>query len=324
MTKPRKKAHGAPSKAEISDKEAVRRGKRATWVGFWVNAALGVLKVWGGIVGRSGALVADGLHSFSDFITDAIVLAVVGISRRKPDEEYQYGRGKYETGATLLVSVILVIVAVGLFADGVESVISWAHGTELPQPAPLALIIIILSIGAKEWLFHYTRRVGRSIGSAAVVANAWHHRSDALSSVATLVGVAGAVLLSPRWRVLDPIAVMVVAVFIAIVGVKMALPAVKELLEVSLPQGKIEEIKAITASTPGVITFHRLRSRRNGSRFIIDMHIKVAPDISVCRGHEIASKLERELRRGFGQSTIMNIHVEPYKGEEIRPDGSCE
>ncbi|MDE6310854.1 MAG: cation diffusion facilitator family transporter [Muribaculaceae bacterium] len=307
----------------MAEREAVRRGRHVTWVGFWVNALLGVIKVWGGIVGRSGALVADGLHSFSDFITDAIVLAVVGIARRKPDEAYQYGRGKYETGATLLVAVILVIVAIGLFVDGVRNIIEWAHGTELEQPSILALIIILLSIGAKEWLFRYTRRVGREIGSSVVVANAWHHRSDALSSVATLVGVAGAVTLSPRWRVLDPLAVVVVSIFIVIVGIKMIIPACKELLEVSLPQKKIDEIKAITASTPRVITFHHLRSRRNGSRYIIDMHIKVDPDISVRKGHSIASAVERSLKKRFGTSSIVNIHVEPYRGEEIKPDGSC-
>ncbi len=306
-----------------SEREAVRRGRHVTWVGFWVNAFLGALKVWGGIVGRSGALVADGLHSFSDFITDAIVLAVVGIARRKPDDEYQYGRGKYETGATLLVAVILVIVAIGLFIDGVKNIIIWAEGKELEQPSVLALVIILISIGVKEWLFRYTRQVGREIGSSVIVANAWHHRSDALSSVATLIGVAGAVMLSPRWRVLDPLAVVVVSIFIAIVGVKMIIPAGKELLEVSLPQKKIDEIKALTASTPGVITFHHLRSRRNGSRFIIDMHIKVDPEISVRKGHTIASAVERALKKSFGTSSIVNIHVEPYRGEEIKPDGSC-
>ncbi len=310
--------------AADADLAAVREARRATWTGFWVNAALGVAKVWGGIAGRSGALFADGIHSFSDFITDAIVLAVVGIARRKPDDKYQYGRGKYETGATLLVSVILVVAAAGLFIDGLEKVIGWARGAELERPSALALAIIVVSIAAKEWLYRYTRAVGERIGSAVVVANAWHHRSDALSSVATLAGVAGALLLSPRWRVLDPLAVMVVAVFIAFVGIKMIIPAVKEFLEVSLPERELDEIKAIVASTPGVITFHRLRSRRNGSRFIVDLHIKVDPEISVSEGHATASRLERAITDAFGRRGIINIHVEPYKGEQIRKDGSCE
>lgn len=305
-------------------KEAVSAARRVTMVGFWVNAALGILKVWGGIVGRSGALVADGIHSFSDFITDAIVIAVVGVARRKPDSVYAYGRGKYETGATLLVAIILVIVAIGLFADGVEKVIEWFRGAELEQPSLFALIIIVLSIVSKEWLYQYTRRVGERIHSGVVVANAWHHRSDALSSIATLIGVGGAVLLSPRWRVLDPAAVIVVSVFIAIVGIRLIIPAAKELLEVSMSKRSVEEIRAITASTPGVITYHHLRTRRNGNLAIVDMHIKVDPEITVSEGHSIASRLEDEIRKGFGENSIVYIHVEPYKGEEIRKDGSCE
>lgn len=305
-------------------KEAVSAARRVTMVGFWVNAALGILKVWGGIVGRSGALVADGIHSFSDFITDAIVIAVVGVARRKPDSVYAYGRGKYETGATLLVAIILVIVAIGLFADGVEKVIEWFRGAELEQPSLFALIIIVLSVVSKEWLYQYTRRVGERIHSGVVVANAWHHRSDALSSIATLIGVGGAVLLSPRWRVLDPAAVIVVSVFIAIVGIRLIIPAAKELLEVSMSKRSVEEIRAITASTPGVITYHHLRTRRNGNLAIVDMHIKVDPEITVSEGHSIASRLEDEIRKGFGENSIVYIHVEPYKGEEIRKDGSCE
>lgn len=316
--------HSEGPTAAVNDSEAVRQARRVTWTGFWVNAALGVAKVWGGIAGHSGALLADGIHSFSDFVTDAIVLAVVGIARRKPDSRYQYGRGKYETGATLLVAVILVVAAAGLFIDGLEKVIVWSRGAELGRPSGFALGIIVASIAAKEWLYRYTRSVGERIGSTVVVANAWHHRSDALSSVATLAGVGGALLLSPRWRVLDPMAVMVVAVFIAFVGIKMIVPAVKEFLEVSLPEEEIAKIKALVRSTPGVITYHRLRSRRNGTRFIVDLHIKVGPEISVSEGHAIASRLEHDIRRSFGAGTILNIHVEPYKGEEIRKDGSCE
>lgn len=306
-----------------STSQQISEARRVTWTGFWVNAVLGAVKVWGGIAGRSGALVADGLHSFSDFITDAIVLAVVGIARRKPDEEYQYGRGKYETGATLLVAVMLVAVAVGLMIDGVEKIAYWARGGRLEAPAPLALIIIVASIVSKEWLFRYTRKVGRRLHSGVLIANAWHHRSDALSSVATLIGVGGAVLLSPEWRVLDPVAVVVVAVFIAVVGVKMIVPACRELLDASIPEVQLEEVRALAASTPGVITFHHLRSRRNGSRIILDMHIKVDPDISVADGHAIATALEKQIRGAFGPLSIVNLHVEPYKQEEIRKDGSC-
>ena len=195
-------------------------------------------------------MVADGIHSFSDFVSDIIVLIFVGISRRKANTEYQYGHGKFETFATMLLALVLGIVGVMFFIEGWEKTWSALHGGVLERPTWLALSMALASIASKEWLYRYTRRAGERIHSAVVVANAWHHRSDALSSMATLVGIAGAMFLGDQWRILDPIAAMVVSVFIVVVAVKIGRPAVAELLERSLPADVVEGMYRVIGSTP--------------------------------------------------------------------------
>lgn len=287
-----------------SDSDTVKTARRVTWVGFWINAVLAAVKIVTGIVGRSGALVADGVHSLSDFITDIIVIVFVGLSRKKADSLYQYGHGKYETFAVMLISMALAVVAVMLLADGAEKTWRACHGEILPRPEMGALVIAALSIVSKEWLFRYTRRAGERIHSAAVIANAWHHRSDAMSSFATLAGIAGAIFLGEKWRMLDPIAAMTVSVFILVVAFKIGMPAVKELLEISLPKKITADMWRIISSTEGVRAFHHFRSRRNGNCIIVDFHIKVDPDITVVAGHNIASHVEQRLRQEIGRAHV--------------------
>lgn len=313
------------SKNEINeaDLRVVRVARHVTWVGFWVNAALGVLKVLAGIFGRSSAMVADGVHSFSDFFTDIIVIVFVGISRRKANATYQYGHGKYETMATLMVAVILAVVGVLFMVDGAEKIRDAVNGRPIPSPTWLALSMAVASILAKEWLYHYTRRAGERIHSAVVVANAWHHRSDSLSSLATLVGIAGAMALGDKWHILDPIAAMVVSVFIIIVSVQIGRPAVLELLEVALPRDTVEGMYRVIGLTPGVEAFHHFASRRNGNMMIVDFHIKVNPGISVDRAHTIASEVERRLKEAYGDDMLVNIHIEPYEGQPVDENRMC-
>lgn len=310
-------------KVEYTDRQTVKIARHVTWVGFWVNAALSLLKIAAGIVGRSSAMIADGIHSLSDFITDVIVIVLIGISRRKANALYQYGYGKYETFATMIIAIALAVVAVTIFYDAAKTIVDTINGQLLPRPGIIALAMAIVSIGAKEILYHYTRRWGERINSAAVVANAWHHRSDALSSIATLAGISGAMFLGDHWRILDPIAAMLVSVFIFIMAIRIGMPSVKELLEISLPADLARQMQQTIADTGGVITYHHFRSRRNGSRIILDVHIKVNPEITVVTGHAIASEVERRLKHDFGESMIANIHVEPYRGEQVMPDGSC-
>ena len=297
----------------ITDQKAVTEGRHVTWVGFAVNAVLAVLKIAAGIIGRSTAMLADGVHSITDFASDIIVIVFLGLSHRKADSDHAYGHGKYETFATMIVSFILGIVAIGFFIDGAEKVWMSLHGHEIARPGMIALIMAVVSIGSKEWLFHYTRRVGRRINSPGVIANAWHHRSDAMSSLATLAGIAGAMFLGDRWRILDPLAAMLVSVFILIVAVKLAGPAVKELLEASLPAPVINEIDNVIAGTHGVKSYHKVRTRRNGNTDIVDLHILVDPDITVKQGHDIATDCEQRLKQLLGLNAIINIHVEPYR-----------
>jgi cation diffusion facilitator family transporter len=307
----------------ITADEGLKVARRVTWVGFAWNAILATAKIIGGIAGHSGAVIADGVHSLSDFITDVIVLVMVTISHRKSNHRYEYGHGKYETFASMIIAVLLVIVGIGILTDGLDKVILTIHGEELPRPGIIALVMCVASIVVKEWLYRYTRREGERIHSGALVANAWHHRSDSFSSIATLVGVVGAIWLGPQYHVLDPIAAMVVAVFIIIVGVKMAIPAVKELLEEALPADMQNEIRHIIAETQGVDTYHHLRTRRNGSTIIIDVHLKVNPELTVSSAHDISTNVERKLRTQFGNSTIVTSHIEPYRKEPLFPDGSC-
>ena len=307
----------------VVDELAVHISRHVTWVGLWVNDGLGVLKVLAGIFGRSSAMIADGVHSFSDFVTDIIVLIFVGISRRKANREYQYGHGKFETFATMLLGLILGIVGVLFFIDGAEKTWAAIHGAALPAPTWLALGMAVASILSKEWLYRYTRRAGERIHSAVVVANAWHHRSDAFSSLATLAGIGGAMFLGVKWRVLDPVAAMLVSVFIVMVAVKIGKPAVMELLEVSLPSEVVEGMYRVIGTTPGVEAFHHFASRRNGNCMIADFHIKVDPHISVEHAHHISSEVEQRLKDAYGHEMIVTIHVEPYLGQPVDSNNMC-
>lgn len=286
--------------------------RKVTWIGFWVNAALTALKLLFGIYGRSDALVADGVHSMSDFATDLIVLAFVGIAYKSADSEHPYGHGKFETFASLLIALILLGAGLTLGISGTISAIHALSGRILPRPDAWTIVIAGLSIVLKEILFRYTISAGRKAGSSALIANAWHHRSDAVSSIATLAGVTAAFALGEQWRILDPVAAIIISVFIIVSAIQIALPSVNELLERSLPQAQINEVEKIIASVDGVKAFHRLRTRRNGHSYIFDMHIKVDPLITVTAGHDIATAVEESLRHRFGSDLISSIHVEPY------------
>lgn len=295
------------------DSYAVAQARHVTWVGFFVNAVLGLAKILGGIFARSSALIADGVHSFSDFLSDIVVLVMVGMARKRPDADHQFGHGRFEALATILLSLLLIGVAVGIFYDSVVRIISVINGETLNRPGVLALVILILSIVAKEWLFHITKRVGERIHSDSIIANAWHHRSDSWSSIATLIGVAGAMFLGEKWRVLDPVAALIVAVFIAGVGVNMARPALNELLGASLPETDLKIIKDTLAKIPEIKSWHALRTFKSGNDAYIEVHIKVDPEINVLTAHNIATRAERAIKKAIqGRSVYVTTHIEPY------------
>lgn len=303
------------SKCTLEEKAAncdVQSARRVTWLGFWVNAFLGVAKIVGGILGRSAALIADGIHSFSDFASDIIILTMVSIARKRPDKGHQFGHGRFEALATLLLSAILLIVGVGIFYDGLMRVIDVCNGEQLPRPEPIALVILVVSIAAKEWLFHITKRVGIRIHSEAVIANAWHHRSDSFSSIATLIGIAGAMFLGENWRILDPIAAMIVAIFIASVGIKMAKPALSEMLGASLPVSELDAIGNTLNHVNGVNSWHALRTFKSGNDAFIEVHLKMDPNLTVSQAHKIATNAEHRIKRDFPSMSVHVItHIEP-------------
>lgn len=296
---------------KIDASEEVRIGRKVTWVGFWTNAGLSVLKILAGVFGRSSAMIADGVHSASDLLTDIAVLIVIGVSRKKADSSHSYGHGKIETFVTFLIALLLAAVGIGILVDGVERGVEFFKGGEILRPTWIALGMAIVSILVKEWLFHYTRSTARKISSSAMEANAWHHRSDAFSSLATLAGVAGAMFLGPGWRFLDPLAAVVVSALIIAMACNMAKTSVRELLEASLPKEESDRIKQIIETTPGVKDFHHLRSRSNGNTKIIDFHIKLDPNLSLKAAHDIASNVENRIKEEFSPA-VVNIHMEPY------------
>lgn len=280
-------------------------------VGIWINAALVALKLFFGYWGKSDALVADGYHSMSDFITDFIVIVFVAASYKKADSGHPYGHGKFETIATVIIGVILLGVGAFIGVEGVGTLLRSLNGEILPRPDMWTLYIAVLSIVLKEFCYRYTIGYGRKLNSSALIANAWHHRSDAISSVATLIGVGCAIFLGSQWRIMDPVASIIIAVMIGISAVRIALPPLNELLETSLPEETTGRMTACITAVPGVRKVHNLRSRRNGHSCIIDVNIHVRPDITVREGHEIATEVEQRLEKEFGSDLIIYVHIEP-------------
>lgn len=284
---------------------------KVTLVGTAVNAVLIVLKFIAGIMGRSSAMVADAVHSLSDFVTDVIVLIFVKISSKPRDAGHEYGHGKFETFATMVIGFILALAGVALLVNGCRLVLDSVRGHELPKPTMIALVVAVISIISKEILYRYTDREGRKLNSKAVIANAWHHRSDAISSLGTFVGVGGAMFLGEKWRILDPLAAIVVSFFIMKAGYDIMRPSIDELLESSLPDAYEAEIRELLMSVPGVRAVHNMRTRRIGNEIAIDLHAKMDGAISLCEAHAIASEAERKVKGKYGQNTLITIHMEP-------------
>lgn len=297
----------------IQDSSRNREEKRCTLVGMTSDVCLSALKIVTGIVGHSSAILADGIHSISDTVTDALVYAMVRLSGKGADDRYRYGRGKYETLAAFLISILLVVVALGLMAEGAKDIWASFHDETLERPHTIALVVGIIAIVIKEGLYQYTRLTGKKTGSNALKAYAWHHRADAMSTAATLLGVAGAMFFGEKWRILDPLAAIAVSVLILVLAYRLGRPAVEELLEVSLPSEEQERIAAIVTGIEGVKAFHNLRTRRNGNLRVVDIHIKVDGNLSVTSSHDITREIERQLSNELGD-VMTNIHVEPYHG----------
>lgn len=286
---------------------------KVTWIGSIVNFLLLVFKFVAGIVGHSAAMLADAVHSLSDFVTDIIVIVFVRISGKPEDEGHDYGHGKYETLATAIIGLILFLVGIGILFNGAKSVIASIGGETLAAPSMLALVAAGLSILLKELVYRYTIHESKRLNSQAMVANAWHHRSDAFSSIGTLVGIGGAICLGERWRILDPLAAIVVSIFIMRVAVQLLKPCVDELLEHSLPAETENRILEIIRSFPEVSEPHHLRTRRIGNHLAIEVHIRMNGNTPLVEAHALASQIEQKLKDEYGVETHIGIHMEPLK-----------
>ncbi len=288
---------------------------KVTLLGGAVNVLLLVFKFVAGILGHSAAMVADAIHSLSDFITDLIVLVFVYISGKPQDKTHDYGHGKYETLALIFIGLALLAVAVGIFTSGTQKIISWYNGEQLAAPGILALWAALISILLKELTYRYTIHKARQLDSTSMEANAWHHRSDAMSSIGTAVGIGGALLLGKRWTVLDPLASLVVGAFIVKVSFDLISKGMSELMEKSLPDDVEDEIMRIAASEPDVIEPHDLKTRRIGNRYAIELHILMDGNITLTKAHDHADSIEEQLKRKFGENTHVAIHMEPKETE---------
>ena len=286
---------------------------KVTLTGSIVNMVLLVIKFVAGILGNSAAMVADAVHSLTDFLTDIVVLAFVRLSSKPADHDHDYGHGKYETIATSIIGMALVVVAVMLGWNGAKKIIHAVQDEELLSPSPIALVAALVSIALKEWVFRITRKVAHEVNSQALEANAWHHRSDALSSVATAIGIGGTVILGNGWTVLDPLAAIVVSVLILITAFQLLRQASGELLEESLPKETENKIVQIIYQDPLVSDVHNLHTRKIGSIIAIEMHFRLPGNITLNDSNTHVNKIEKRLLEEFGDSTHIMLHIEPIK-----------
>jgi cation diffusion facilitator family transporter len=287
-----------------------------TLVGSVVNIILTVFKIFAGVLGRSTAMIADGIHSLSDLLSDIVVIVFVKISAKGRDKDHDYGHGKFETFATLIISLMLIVVAVNLMSGGINKIRQILDGGDVSSPGMIALWAAVASIVLKEILYRYTIIQGKALNSPMMIANAWHHRSDAFSSVGSLLGIAGAIFLGDKFVILDPITGCVISIFILVMAVKMSVPAIKELLDVSLPDDVEEKIEATAKSVKGVVDLHELKTRREGPGIIMEGHLVLDSEISLKEAHDISKKVEESLRKEFGTETQISLHLEPEDDAE--------
>lgn len=290
------------------------RTRKITSVTLWgavSNVALAAAKLAAGVVGHSSAMVADAVHSISDLVSDVIVLVMIKVASKGTDKSHDYGHGKFETLASMAVSILLFVVGARLLASGIVQIGNVVHGGSIAVPGMIAFWAALVSIVVKEILFQWTARVARECESTAVLSNAWHHRTDALSSVASALGIGTAVLLGGRWAILDPIVCCGISIFIFVIAVRMAIPALNELTEGSLPEQTESEINELILSVEGVEDVHALKTRRSGPSIIVEAHLVVDPEMKVVDAHKLTVDAEKLVRERFGEDTQISFHIEP-------------
>lgn len=291
--------------------QCLEKANRVTIEGLVLNIGLTILKMFAGVLSHSGAIIADAFHSLSDMSTDLALLWGVKAASEPADDEHQYGHGRIETMVSAGIGIFLFAVAGAIFFEGAYKIFSALRGDELLEPGWFACLAALISIVSKEWIYRRTIAVGREIESSALIANAWHHRSDALSSLGVMVGIFGAIVLGDRWRILDPIAAVVVSVMIIKVAFSIVGESFDELMEGSLDDHQEQEIIDIANAVEGASDAHKLRTRRIGRSIAIELDVRVHQDLNIDQGHQIATAVENAIKKRFGKQTFVSVHIEP-------------
>lgn len=289
----------------------VDKANKVTWAGLVINVILTVFKLFAGMFGKSGAMIADAFHSLSDFATDVVVLFGFRFVGKPADKSHDYGHGKIETLLSVVIGAVLCVVGVRIFWTAGQSIFNIYHGKSIQEPGWIAVYAAIISIIVKESLYRYTIKAGREINSQVIIANAWHHRSDAFSSIGTMFGIGGAILLGEKWHILDPVAAIIVSFFIIRTAINISLGGFNELMEASLSDEVEHKILESLKIIPGVIFPHNLKTRRIGNYIAIEVHIKVDKTLDITAAHDISTKCETKLKEKFGEETFTAVHIEP-------------
>ena len=284
----------------------VKSGVKITWVGMVVNIFLVIIKVVIGIIAKSQALIADGIHSLSDLFSDIVVLFGLKWGRKEEDEDHPYGHGRIETISSMLVGLLLILVGFGLVFDSFQSI----YNHKDTAPGGLAIFAALISVILKEILYWYTVKIGRSIKSLAIIGNAWHHRTDALSSVAVLIGVMAAYF-NPAWHIADAYAELIVTIFILKVGKDLMWSAIKEVIDTAPDKKILKQLELTAIEIDDVLEAHDIRARYSGGQIFVEIHIVVDPELTVRQGHEIAKKVEKALLREVDEVTRVIVHIDP-------------
>ena len=300
-------------KRETTSEERVDKGVKVTFNGLIVNILLTIFKFLAGILGQSAAMIADAVHSVSDTASDIVVLLGFRYVKKPIDDSHNYGHGKIETLSTSIVGAMLIVVALLIVSSGIEQLLRSLRGEIIPRPALIALFAAVLSIVVKEFLYQYTVKVGKKINSSLIIANAWHHRSDAFSSIGTMIGIGGAIFLGEKWRILDPIAAIFVSILILKVAIDILKDSISELIETSVDDELKKEIYDTVSKVEGVKDYHKLRIRRVGNYYSMSLHILVDKSMTIAEAHKISYNVEEEIRILLGPESIVTIHLEPYE-----------
>lgn len=300
-------------KGETTSEERVDKGVKVTFNGLIVNIILTIFKFLAGILGQSAAMIADAVHSVSDTASDIVVLLGFRYVKKPIDDSHNYGHGKIETLSTSIVGAMLIVVALLIVSSGIEQLLRSLRGEIIPRPALIALFAAVLSIVVKEFLYQYTVKVGKEINSSLIIANAWHHRSDAFSSIGTMIGIGGAIFLGEKWRILDPIAAIFVSILILKVAIDILKDSISELIETSVDDELKKEIYDTVSKVEGVKDYHKLRIRRVGNYYSMSLHILVDKSMTIAEAHKISYNVEEEIRSLLGPESIVTIHLEPYE-----------